>query len=329
MVDLAPGTKVPLIPPTIPKVTVSILAETQDYNHRIMNIPAMWKVTRGKGIKIAILDTGVPKHVDLAPTGGKSFVPGYYEDKCGHSTHVGGLIAAIPNNGMGCRGIAPDAETYYGAVMDADGTGSIESIVAGIMWAVDEVHADIISMSLGLPGNMFANEQLYTACKYAYDHGVTIFAAAGNEGGRVCQPAQYSEVIAVAAVDKHLARATFSNYGDRIDFACGGVDVFSTYLDNSYAQLSGTSMACPALAAVGALILSDALNGPDPRKLTPAELKDKLKKISFDLGRHGKDPFTGDGIPIFQSPTDGNIGDKGTPPAHKWYWYLNPNNWSI
>ena len=91
--------RIPMIPPTVAKVTVSILAEATDYNHRIMNVPAMWKSTMGKGVKLVVLDTGLPKHSDLQPCGGKSFIEGYLEDKNGHSTHCAGIIAAHIING--------------------------------------------------------------------------------------------------------------------------------------------------------------------------------------------------------------------------------------
>ena len=317
--------RIPMIPPTVAKVTVSILAETSDYNHRIMNVPAMWKNTMGKGVKLVVLDTGLPKHSDLQPCGGKSFIEGYLEDKNGHSTHCAGIIAAIANNGMGVRGIAPDVEDYYGAVLDAEGSGSINAIIKGIYWAVDEIGADIISMSLGIAADAPNIPALEHACKYAVDKGCAIFAAAGNEYGKVGQPARYDCVFAVAAVNNKLEVADFSNKGKEVDFAAGGVDVFSTFLNNTYAKLSGTSMACPAMAAAGALVLADARSGANPRKLTPAELKAKLNKICFDLGPAGWDQDTGVGIPVFtnyasdapgaQQPQDPVPAEPAQPPT--------------
>lgn len=290
---------IPMIPPTRAKVTVSILAETEDYNHRIMNIPSMWKRTMGKGVKLVVLDTGLPKHVDLAPVGSKSFISGYLEDKNGHSTHCGGIIAAVANNNMGVKGIAPDVEDYYGAVLDGDGSGSVDNIIKGIYWAVDEIGADIISMSLGIAAGAPYIRELEKACQYAVDHGTAIFAAAGNEYGAVGQPAKFDCVFAVAAVNNALQVADFSNKGKEVDYACGGVDVFSTFLNNTYAKLSGTSMATPACAAAAALILADAKQGPNPRKMSPAELGAKLRKICFDLGPAGWDQATGNGLPLF------------------------------
>lgn len=305
--------RIPMIPPTQVKVSVSILAETVDYNHRIMNVPQMWKSTTGQGIKIAVLDTGLPNHVDLKPCGSKSFIAGYLEDRNGHSTHCGGIIAAIANNGMGVQGIAPDVEDYYGAVLDAEGSGSIDSIVKGIHWAVDEIGVDVISMSLGIPAGAARIRELEQACDYAKSKGVAIFAAAGNESAGVGQPACYESVYAVAAANSQLARADFSDFGPEVDFAAGGVDVFSTFLNNSYAKLSGTSMACPALAAAACLVLADSRkNG---KKLTPDELGAKLKKICFDIGPAGFDPQTGYGIPMFQCTATDPVQVPTTPTA--------------
>jgi len=281
---------------------VSILAEALDYNHEMMNVPEMWQTTRGQNVKLAVLDTGVPNHTDIRPITGHSVIPGYKEDRNGHATHCAGIIAALANNGMGVAGIAPDVEDGYCAVLDGTGNGTLKQIVAGIHWAVDEFHADIISLSLGIPGSFDIGPELEQACNYAAEHGVAVFAAAGNDGGRVSHPARYDSVIAVAAVDSQKNHADFSNSGPQIDFAAGGVNVYSTYLGNSYAKLSGTSMACPAIAAIGALIL--AKHRTDGEDLLPAELKAHIRKIAFDVGTDGFDDLYGHGIPIFGKSDD-------------------------
>lgn len=301
--------RIPMIPPYRVLSRVSILSEVQDYNIQMMNVPAMWRHTMGEGVKVVILDTGMPQHVDLAPVGGKSFVPGYSFDMNGHGTHTAGILAAISNNGMGISGVAPNIDDYYGTVLDANGSGDISEIIAGIMWAVDEIGAQIISMSLGIPAGVPLVKELEAACNYARSKGVTVFAAAGNEGGRIGQPACFDSVVAVAAVDKNRNHIWFSNTGQQVDFACGGVDVYSTYLNNGYAKLSGTSMACPAMAGVGALIQADELKDHG-KFLTPDELIDKMKKISYDVGRAGFDELYGNGIPIFN-----NIGEPDEPTA--------------
>ena len=325
-----------MIPEFKVDVKVQILTESKNYNHELMNVPTMWKLTEGAGIKLAILDTGVPKHVDLNPSGAGSVIPGYQEDKNGHATHCAGIIAAMAHNGIGVAGIAPDVEDCYCAVLDESGSGSISNIVKGIDWAIG-IGADVISMSLGIPGDAVIGTSLEDACNRAWKAGIAIFAATGNDAAwSVSQPARYDSVIGVGAVDSASHIADFSNMGPEVDFVAGGVKVYSTYLGNSYAKLSGTSMACPALAAVGALIL--AKHKKEGVKLSPDELYEHIKKIAFDVGPTGYDEGFGHGIPVFGSmadpeppkdaptpPDEDQLGTKKGPQADCAYWRLWDN----
>jgi subtilisin len=302
------------IPDHVVLSQVSILAQKKDYNHEMMNIPAMWKETKGAGITVVVIDTGVPNHIDINVDGGKSVIRGYKEDLNGHGTHCGGIIAAIANNNMGVAGIAPEVQDKYIAALDGEGSGAIDDIAKAIRIAVDDMGADVISMSLGIAAGYPNYSILEQACNYAVESGVAVFAAAGNEYGSVGQPACYDSVIAVAAANSRMDHADFSNTGPEVDFAAGGVDVYSTYLNNTYAKLSGTSMACPALAAVGALIL--AKHKAQEEILAPMDLKDHLKKIAYDAGPEGFDELFGYGIPIFgknHTPVDDEEPADPTP----------------
>lgn len=322
------------LPPHRILTQVSILAEKLDYGHELMNVPEMWKETRGGGVKVCVIDTGVPNHLDLAPVGGDSVISGYKEDKNGHATHVGGIIAAIANNDIGVAGIAPEVEDYYIAALGADGSGSINGIATAIMRAVDNFGVDVINMSLGVAAGHGTFRALETACNYAVNQGVTVIAAAGNENSGVGQPACYDSVISVAAVDSQKRRAWFSNQGPELDFAAPGVQVYSTYLNNRYAKLDGTSMASPMLAGIAALIIADAKQDSD-EILTPAEVRAKLRKIAFDIGPEGDDESFGAGIPIFghtnnDAPVDPPVEDepdegvskKGLPQSNCAYWRM-------
>jgi len=291
-------TKFPCIPPTKPEFFVQVLSEVEDYNLKLMNIPEMWKRTKGKGVRVAVLDTGTPTHDDVPVKGKFSAVPNYLYDENGHGTAVASMIGAIAGNGMGIAGIAPECELYTCAVLDKNGTGSSEWIAAGIRWAVDVAQAHIINMSLGMPGYPIS-QRIKDACQYAHDKGVTLIAASGNEHGAVCQPGIYDTVISVGAVDKDKKPADFSNMGEQLDFVAGGVSCYMAYLHNGYAKQSGTSFASPAIAGLAALIISDALNANPPRVLTPAEVQEGIQKISMDLGTVGRDVQTGYGVPIF------------------------------
>lgn len=287
--------RIRIIEPLRVKRVFHTLSEVFSVNHKLMGVDKIWETTKGKGVKVVILDTGVPNHPDIRVAGGKSFIRGYYEDFNGHATHVGGILSATEGNGIGIAGIAPEADVYYGAVMGEDGAGTVKDIVNGILWAVDEVGADVINMSLGIPGSSFEFSSLRKACGHAEERGVAIFAAAGNEAGDVGQPARYPSTISVGAISKNLKHPKFSNTGATVDFVSVGVDVYSTWLNGGYCCLDGTSMACPAVAGFGALLISEAkMKG---ETLKPADLKNRLASMSKDLGDPGKDFVFGFGVP--------------------------------
>lgn len=293
------NTRIPMLEPYTVKTMVTALSETEDYNHRLLNVPAMWQKSKGAGVKVAVLDTGCPQHIDLKIAGYRDFSESEtpFDVRAGHSTHVCGIIGATVN-GIGVRGIAPECELYCGKVLGDDGSGSIAGIAAGIRWAVDEVHADVINMSLGCPANT-NSPTLRNACQYAHDKGVVVCCAAGNDAGRVNSPANLPTTIAVAAVDRNKEKAYFTCYGSEVDFAAGGVDVFSTWLNNQYAKLSGTSMATPVITGAVALIIGAARAAGED--LTPEEVYRRLVGIAIDVESPGKDDFTGNGIPVFTS----------------------------
>ena len=292
--------RVPMLEPYTVKTVVAALSETADYNHQMLNIPEMWKRNKGGGVRVAVLDTGCPTHMDLKIAGSRNFSgdKSVYDLVAGHSTHVCGIIGALVN-GIGVRGIAPECELWCGKVLGDDGSGSLSAIAEGVRWAVDEVRADIINMSLGCPPDGAASFALRSACKYAHDKGVVVCCAAGNDAGAVNAPACLPTTIAVAAVDRSKEKAYFTCHGSEVDFAAGGVDVFSTWLDNKYAKLSGTSMATPVISGACALIIGAARAAG--RSLTPEDVYEHLVGIAVDVEAPGKDVYTGNGIPVFTS----------------------------
>ena len=231
----------------------------------------------GAGITVAVIDTGIDKdHPDLVENiiDGLNFVrkkgkvlPDAWDDDNGHGTHCAGIIAAEDNE-EGVIGVAPDAGLYAIKVLNRRGMGFMTDIIAGIEHATDEeVH--VISMSLGGP----PSDSMAAAITAASDAGIVLVGASGNNGDErdpsVIYPAAYADVIAVGATDVSDNVAIFSAYGDELDLVAPGVSIYSTYLRGGYAYGSGTSMACPHVAGVVALLLeSDVEPGEVLGKLT-------------------------------------------------------------
>lgn len=224
-----------------------------------MRIPAAHRESKGQGTTIAILDTGCDlDHPDLQENilKAESFVgDGNPDDRQGHGTHCAG-IAAASENGRGFIGVAPKAKLLIGKVLDDSGSGSIEGIAAGIMWAVKN-DADIISMSLGASSS---HPKLFSAIHEALAAGKIVVCAAGNEGqeggNSVGYPGRYGSVISVGSYNRAGSTSVFSSKGGEVDLLAPGEAIWSTYKNKGYAVLSGTSMATPFVAGLSALILS-------------------------------------------------------------------------
>jgi type VII secretion-associated serine protease mycosin len=261
------------------------------------NLPAIetipgWDVTRGsEDVVVAVIDTGVDiNHPDLKgrTAEGINIVSQQNDplDDVGHGTHVAGIISALVNNREGVAGISWYNKIMPVKVLDETGAGTTYSVAQGIIWAADH-GAKVINMSLG---NYADAQFLHDAIRYAFDKDVVLIAASGNDNTeRPGYPAAYPEVFAVAATDSKQQKASFSNYGDYIDAAAPGVNIASTYPDNHYAALSGTSMASPHVTALAALIRS-----ANPL-LKNTEVMDIMRQTAIDLGDRGKDKYYGYG----------------------------------
>ena len=218
--------------------------------------PAAWAASRGAGVKVAVIDTGLDRtHPDLAGNikGGWNAIKksGDFNDDNGHGTHCGGNIAALDND-IGIVGVAPKADLYGVKVLDADGSGTFDDVIAGMQWAVDN-HMDVASMSLGADQGNPALADMVAAMRKG---GVTLIAAAGNSGGAVGFPGGYPEAIAVAASDSNDRLADFSSRGPEVAVIAPGVDVYSLSKNGGYETMSGTSMATPHVAGLAALYVS-------------------------------------------------------------------------
>lgn len=251
---------------------------------RQVGAPDAWKLGQGRDVVVAVIDTGVSRVADLANT---KFVAGFNfltnnadaQDDHGHGTHVAGTIAQSTNNKVGVSGVAYGASIMPLKVLSARGSGSMAGIAQAIRWAADH-GANVINMSLGGP---FPVGTIGNAVKYARAKGVTIVAAAGNDGrGRVSYPARYPGVIAVAATQYDETTTFYSNWGGQIDIAAPGGNVRvdqngdgqpdgvlqhtivpGNTSKHDYLWFMGTSMASPHVAGVAALIVGAGVRKPD------------------------------------------------------------------
>lgn len=269
---------------------------------KTFNIQDQWKYSKGKDTKIAVIDTGCDlDHPDLKNNilQGINLIDPKKEpyDDNGHGTHVTGSICA-EDNGCGMVGVAPESKVLPIKALDAAGNGNNSIIAKGIIFAADN-KCNFITMSLGSPVD---SSDIYNAIKYAIKKGCVIFCAAGNsgEGNPIMYPAKYAETIAIGSVDRNLNRSNFTCKGDELDFLSPGQDIFSCVPDNSYAIMSGTSMANPFAVGCASLLLSYAkLNNKEHLLNSSQDYINIFKTGSKNLNQSrfkGKKEYEGYGI---------------------------------
>jgi subtilisin family serine protease/flagellar hook assembly protein FlgD len=254
-----------------------------------ISAPKAWDITKGSPtITVAVIDDGTQKdHPDLAGkivkpydavTGGTIYKPN------DHGTHVAGIIAASIN-GKGIAGVAPNVKIMPINAFTSYGASNFD--VARAIYYASINGANVINMSLGGYNYSYAMDE---AVGYAFTQGSVIIAAAGNSDTHYnTYPASYDGAFGVSATNRKDQITQFSNYGNYIDFAAPGEDIFSTVSGSSYEYMDGTSMASPVVAGVAALVLSK-----NPL-LSPNQVKSILASSAIDLGNGGWDFFYGYG----------------------------------
>lgn len=251
---------------------------SRQWNLHNINIEAGWAETKGSGITVAVIDTGISQVPDLNET---KIVAGYdfvgdrdtAADDNGHGTHVAGTIAQSTNNGIGVAGIAHEASLMPLKVLSASGGGTVADIAEAIRFAADH-DATVINMSLGGGGESSAMRE---AIAYAHKKGVVVIAAAGNSGRNAADyPARYPYVIGVGALGAAGEKTPYSNFGAGVDISAPGGDTSTGeaggILQNTinpqtgesiFAAFQGTSMAAPHVAGVAVLIEATGVKTPD------------------------------------------------------------------
>jgi len=291
---------------------------SQQWDMVKINMEQAWDVTRGDGIVVAVVDTGIDyNHNDLAANiwsnnaeivddGIDNDGNGYVDDVRGwdcfnsdnnpmdddsaapnHGTHVAGTIAAIDNNNTGISGVAPNAKIMAVKAIDASGSGTESSCAEGLLYAALN-GAHVINNSWG--GGF--DDVITSAIQTAYGLGSTIVFAAGNDNkplNSVSDYASMSETISVGSTDSSDGKAPTSNYGTTLDVAAPGENIYSTMATDAYQYLSGTSMAAPHVSGVAALILAyrPSFSNEDVRQV--------LRTSAVDLGAVGFDSVFGHG----------------------------------
>jgi subtilisin len=313
--------------------------ERFDWGHRAMNLHLVPSAWRGQGVKVAVIDSGCSgAHDDLAVDRGFDFTEGavdressWREDTVGHGSHVTGTIAAA-RNAAGIMGFVPDAEVHSLKVFPG---GRFSDLIKSLDRCIDH-GIDVVNLSLGSDAHSVLLEDKVAE---ATDAGVACIAAAGNSGGEIQYPAAFADVLAVAAIGRHgsfpadsqharqagdaehdgnfVARFTcFAGERGAIDVCAPGVAITSCVPTGSsgYAAWDGTSMACPHVVGLAALLLQarPALRDQPRDRQRVAALFAALKAGSRDLGL--PPTHQGSGMPDARLALDLPTGPEGRQP---------------
>lgn len=268
----------------------------QRYIERL-ELPDTWNHLKHhtlQNVVVAVLDTGLDtNHEDLkgriAP-GGYNFIDNSTSvyDLNGHGTAVSGVIAATTNNSKGITGVAGEfnIKVLPLQVGYSDGVIYQDDVIRAIDYAIEK-KVDIINMSFGGSGSSKSEQQ---AMNRAIKHGISLVAAAGNEGNTTYMyPASYEGVISVGAINEANKLYSFSNRNNKVDVVAYG-SVYSASVNGTYKRWEGTSFSAPIVSGViGLAKIVDST-------LTPAQVEEMINGTSIDLGTKGKDVLYGSGL---------------------------------
>ncbi len=260
------------------------LSERIPWGISAIQAPKLWPKTKGQGIRIGIVDTGVDfSHPDINSSlyRGVNLLNRYQLpiDDNGHGTHIAGTLVAS-NAATGIRGVAPRASLYPIKAFDHDGAAYVSDIILAIHWCITN-RMNIINMSFGMDSYSSA---LHNAVKLAYERDIIIVASAGNQAKRniIDYPARFPQTVAVGATNKGNRIAAFSNQGGLVDVYAPGEAIYSTWIHGQYNELSGTSMATAHVSGVIALLLAKKPT------MTAAKIKEILTRSAITITYRNK-----------------------------------------
>ena len=267
----------------------------QQWGLTAIGAPSVWKITRGAGVTVAVIDSGSGAHPDLDANlyagrtmfGSIDSVGAIDVDVAGHGSHVAGIIAAVADNAIGGSGVAPQSRILPIRVLDSLGSGDSKDVSKAVRFAVDS-GVRVINLSLG---GSTESTSLTAAIQYAVDRNVLVVAAAGNGAADSTPkwPGASDLTIAVTAVDRYNSVTSFDQRGDYIDIAAPGSSILST-ASNDYKIQSGTSMAAAFVSGAAALLFAAQPS------ITAAQVRDVLQRTATDIGAPGRDTTFGHGL---------------------------------
>ena len=230
----------------------------------------------GKKVKISILDSGCPRHKDIKVVGDRiSFCEenlGSYDSQ-GHATMLAGIIAS--RNKKAVTGLAPHSEIQYGRIINNKGICGFNSLVAGVLWSIVK-EVDIIVIALGTQYDYIV---LKDAVKKAREHGICVFAASGDKGidneWDMDFPARYEHVISTGFMTRNKAQNDILR--KKVDLNLPNRGLYTTYLDNKYIKVSGSSVSTAFYAGLAAVLIEQYKK--EKKKDIPTEVYSKLSSL--------------------------------------------------
>ncbi|MEV4488904.1 type VII secretion-associated serine protease mycosin [Micromonospora coxensis] len=260
---------------------------------RYMQVGAAHRLTRGNGVIVAVPDTGVHPHPDLAHNllAGTDTVAGSGDgraDPNGHGTGMAGIIAAHGSGGdLGALGLAPEAKILPIRSSSEDNSGSPDDLAEGIEYAISH-GADVISVS----STGGTSPRLTQAIRTALNSDIVVVAGSGNlpNNRYIDYPASEAGVIAVGGIGRDGLRAPISTTGPELDIVAPAVDIYSTSTNSKYRKGTGTSDSTAIIAGVAALVRSKY---PD---MPASEVAHRLTATAVDKGPPGRDDEYGYGV---------------------------------